>query len=150
MSPETRSALMARIKGKDTGPEMLLADALTRYGLRWERHAKDLPGKPDFVFRRERVAVFVDGDFWHGWRFSLWRDKLTIKWEQKISNNRKRDLRIHRALRRSGWRVLRIWEHQIDRDLTTSVLRVLHVVKRSRPKQRARRSGPSDAAPDQV
>src|SRR5688572_8157736 len=99
MSPETRSALMGRIKGKNTGPEMLLRRALSGRGLRWVCHPPDLPGRPDFVFRKCRLVVFVDGDFWHGWRFSTWRDKLTLKWEQKISGNRRRDTRIHRSLR---------------------------------------------------
>lgn len=128
MSPETRSAVMARIKGKNTGPELALAKALALHRLRWQKHPSDLLGRPDFVFRPWRLVVFVDGDFWHGWRFSLWRDKLTVKWEQKISGNRRRDLRVHRSLRRAGWRVLRIWEHQIERDLNSCVLRVLSAI----------------------
>src|ERR1700741_2656994 len=89
MAPETRSALMARIKGKNTGPELLLAKELGRIGLRWNSHVKSLPGRPDFVFRKCRVAVFVDGDFWHGWRLPVWVDKLTAKWAEKITSNRK-------------------------------------------------------------
>lgn len=125
MSAETRSALMARIRGKNTTPELLLGRELARYGLRWESHAKDLPGRPDFVFRRRRVVVFVDGDFWHGWRLPAWLDKLTAKWAAKITANRLRDRRIHRLLRRSGWCVLRIWEHQIERDLQACVSHVV-------------------------
>ena len=128
MSPETGSALMARIKGKNTAPELLLAKELIGYGLRWHKHAKDLPGRPDFVFRNCRVVVFVDGDFWHGWRFSVWRDKLTAKWAQKITANRLRDDRVHRSLRRSGWRVIRIWEHQLERDIQACVDRVISAV----------------------
>jgi DNA mismatch endonuclease (patch repair protein) len=129
MSPETRSALMARIKGKNTGPERLLREALSADGMRCEYHAKDLLGRPDLVFRDCRVAVFVDGDFWHGWRFSIWRDKLSAKWEKKIESNRRRDSRVHRSLRRAGWRVLRIWEHQIERDLHACVRRVLAAMR---------------------
>lgn len=132
MSPAKRSALMARIKGKNTGLEMLLAKAFAQKKLRWESHAADLPGRPDFVFRRRRVVVFVDGDFWHGWRFPVWRDKLTSKWEQKISGNRRRDLKVHRALRRVGWRIVRIWEHQVERDLDACVLRVRQALARSK------------------
>ena len=91
MSPEKRSAVMARIRGKDTGPEQMVASALSTHGLEWEGHAGDLPGRPDFVFREQRLAVFVDGDFWHGWRFPQWRDKLSEKWEAKIEGNRHRD-----------------------------------------------------------
>src|SRR4030095_13118758 len=129
MSPETRSALMARIKGKNTGPERLLREALPLNGLRCGYHAKDLLGRPDLVFRKCRLVVFVDGDFWHGWRFSVWRDKLSAKWEKKIESNRRRDLRAHRSLRRAGCRVMRIWEHQIERDLHACVRRVLAAIR---------------------
>ena len=129
MSPKTRSALMARIKGKNTGPERLIREALSINGKSCENHAKDLPGRPDFVFRDCRLVVFVDGDFWHGWRFSAWRHKLSVKWERKIESNRQRDLRVHRSLRRGGWRVLRIWEHQIERDLDGCVRRVLSAIR---------------------
>lgn len=76
MSAEKRSAVMAKIKGRDTGPERIVAGLLRDAGLTFENHARDLPGRPDFVFRDRRVAVFVDCDFWHGWRFPVWRDKL--------------------------------------------------------------------------
>ena len=78
MSREKRSALMSRIRGKDTGIERTVAHALAVRGLHPERHSKDLPGRPDFVFREQRLAVFVDGDFWHGWRFPSWEHKLTL------------------------------------------------------------------------
>ena len=143
MSPETRSALMARIKGKNTGPELSLGKALSLRGLRWHKHPPDLPGRPDFVFRSCRLVVFVDGDFWHGWRFSIWRDKLTTKWEEKISGNRRRDARVHRTLRRAGWRVLRIWEHQIERDLDGCVRRILGAIRGvGGVADRAKRAGP--------
>ena len=116
MSPATRSALMARIRGKGTRPELLVAELLKSVGIVFDEHARDLPGRPDFVLRDFRVAVFVDGDFWHGWRFPKWRLKLSEKWEVKIEGNRLRDARNFRALRRGGWRVVRIWEHQIERN----------------------------------
>ncbi|KAI94741.1 endonuclease [Rhodomicrobium udaipurense JA643] len=125
MSPEKRSAVMACIKGRDTAPERAIARAFEAEALgAWECHARDLPGRPDFVFRPERVAVFVDGDFCHGWRFPQWRDKLSEKWEAKIEGNRRRDTRNHRRLRQMGWRVIRIWEHQVDRDPSICVSRV--------------------------
>lgn len=120
MSPEKRSAVMSRIWGKDTGHERALAEQ----GWEWESHARDLPGKLDFVFRAARVVVFVDGDFWHGWRFPRWRDKLSEKWEAKIEANRCRGSRNHRALRRAGWKVIRVWEHQIAKELGRAVERI--------------------------
>jgi DNA mismatch endonuclease (patch repair protein) len=124
MSREKRSALMSRIRGRNTGPEQALAAGLRCCRPRWDAHAGDLPGCPDFAFRAEHVAVFVDGDFWHGWRFGTWRDKLSRKWEAKIAGNRRRDAKNHRALRRRGWTVVRIWEHQIARDLASCIARV--------------------------
>lgn len=117
---------MSRIKGKDTGPERAIANGLLMKGVSdWEGHAKDLPGRPDFLFRAQRVAVFVDGDFWHGWRFPVWRDKLSEKWEAKIEATRRRDMRNHRKLRRDGWTVIRIWEHQIKNDVNSCIDRIL-------------------------
>lgn len=132
MSPATRSKVMARIKGKDTGPERILGNALKRLGLNWLSHSADLPGRPDFVFKRSRLVLFVDGDFWHGWRFPVWRDKLTAKWDRKINANRQRDIRVRRSLRRIGWTVLRIWEHQIKRDLDSCVRRVSGLIEASK------------------
>jgi DNA mismatch endonuclease (patch repair protein) len=114
MSPEKRSALMSRIRGKNTGPERLVAEMLEVLEVTYESHCRDLPGRPDFVFREIKLAVFVDGDFWHGWRFPLWQHKLTGKWGEKIERNRRRDLRNHARLRRMGWRVLRLWEHKVN------------------------------------
>ena len=128
MSKEKRSALMSRIKGKDTKPEIIVARALARHGLRPQCHVRRLPGRPDFVFLRAKVAVFVDGDFWHGWRFPTWEQKLSPFWREKIAGNRARDRRNFRKLRRAGWTVIRIWEHQIDRDLDGCIDRVLEPI----------------------
>ena len=125
MSPETRSAVMSRIRGKGTLPERLVGNAFLQQGLIWESHARDLRGCPDFVFREERVLVFVDGDFWHGWRFPEWRDKLSEAWEAKIEKNRSRDQRNFRHHRRNGWVVVRLWEHQIHKDLEAAIRKVL-------------------------
>ena len=113
MSPEKRSAVMAKIRGRDTKPELAVAAMLKHIGVRYEVHARDLPGRPDFVIRELRVAVLVDGDFWHGWRFAQWRLKLSEKWESKIAGNMRRDARNRRLLRQAGWIVVRLWEHQI-------------------------------------
>jgi len=105
---------MSRIRGKNTGPEMAVAQILLTLGFKPETHAKDLSGCPDFVFRDLRVVIFVDGDFWHGWRFPAWRLKLSEKWERKIEATRRRDRRNHAKLRRAGWVVVRLWEHQVQ------------------------------------
>ena len=131
MSPETRSLVMSRIRGRGTGPEKAMADAFASRGLSWESHVRELPGRPDFVFRSEKVVVFVDGDFWHGWRFPQWREKLSDKWEAKIADTRRRDARNHRRLRRMGWRIVRIWEHQIERSRELCLTRVVSCLQRN-------------------
>jgi DNA mismatch endonuclease (patch repair protein) len=113
MSVEKRSAVMSRIRGRDTGPERAVERMLAGLGEPYESHARDLPGRPDFVLRNARVVVLVDGDFWHGWRFHAWRMKLSEKWETKIAGNIRRDARNRRALREEGWLVVRLWEHQV-------------------------------------
>jgi DNA mismatch endonuclease (patch repair protein) len=119
---------MSRIRGQDTLPERLVREALATRGLQWEEQARDLPGRPDFVFRDCWVAVFVDGDFWHGWRFPLWRDKLSEPWERKIAANRARDQRNQRRLRKDGWKVIRLWEHQIQGNLPRAMARIIEAL----------------------
>lgn len=128
MSPETRSEVMSRIRGKNTGPERVIARKLRARKLEFEIHAKDLPGCPDFLFRQAMVAVFVDGDFWHGWRFPLWAHKLSVPWREKIAATRARDQRNFRKLRSLGWRVLRIWEHQVERNPTLCVQKIVDAI----------------------
>lgn len=108
---------MASVKIKDTGPELTVQSALKRRGLRYLKHVKSLPGCPDIVFPKQKLAVFIDGGFWHGYRFPTWRRTLPKFWRYKISKNRNRDRRNFAKLRRMGWRVLRIWQHEIERDL---------------------------------
>lgn len=129
MSPEKRSAVMARIRGRDTAPELALAAELRRLRFRFDSQARDLPGRPDFVFRSTRVAVFVDGDFWHGWKFNEWRDKLSEKWEEKIDANRQRDIRNSVLLQQDGWVVLRIWEHEVMADASACAAKVIAAVR---------------------
>jgi len=127
MLPETRSRVMSRIKGKCTQPEQTVMAELRRRRIYFATHAKELPGRPDIVFRRIKIAVFIDGDFWHGWRFPLWKHKLSVKWQDKIAATRKRDERNFRKLRRLGWKVLRLWEHQIENDPEQCVDRIISV-----------------------
>jgi len=132
MSPEKRSALMARIRGRNTKVELRVFRELRRRGIYFAKHAKGLPGRPDIVFRNGKLAVFVDGDFWHGWRFPRWEYKLTPFWRDKIARNRARDARNFAKLRRRGWRVLRIWEHDLKRDLEGQVDRLCAVLRQCR------------------
>lgn len=96
-----------------TGPELALRRALHAAGLRFKIHDRRLPGTPDIVFPRARLAVFVDGCFWHGCPTHCAIPKNNRDWwEQKLSGNRERDLRKDGALEEAGWFPLHLWEHQ--------------------------------------
>ncbi len=125
MSKEARSRVMSRIHGKNTGIERAVARALRKRGVRPQRHASDLPGQPDFVFRKAKLAVFTDGDFWHGWRFPAWAQKLSPTWRRKIEETRRRDRKNTVRLRRLGWTVIRLWEHSIAKDTDECCERIL-------------------------
>ena len=133
MSPEKRSALMSRIKGKNTTPERIVVRELKKKNLKFKQHIRNLPGSPDIVFPSKKIAIFIDGDFWHGWRFSLWKHKLSQKWQEKIQKNRERDQRNLQKLRRDGWKVLRIWEHQVEKDPEICIKKILAVFESNQP-----------------
>lgn len=129
LTPEQRSFTMSRIRSKDTAPELAIRSLTHARGLRFRKHRRALPGRPDLVFAGAKVVVFVDGDFWHGWRFPAWRDKLGDYWKEKIERNRQRDERNFRALRRAGWLVIRIWEHEVKTDAESCVDRIEEAVR---------------------
>jgi DNA mismatch endonuclease (patch repair protein) len=121
---------MSRIKGKDTGLETRVRSELHKRGFRFRKHLKELPGKPDVVFTKAKVAVFIDGDFWHGYRFSTWEHKVSDFWKTKISKNRERDAKNHRRLRNMGWTVIRLWQHDLERDFEASIGKVVSALKK--------------------
>ena len=119
------SAISSRAKQANTcvntRHEVTLRSLLWRYGLRFRKNVKSLPGKPDIVFSTARIAVFCDGDFWHGRRWRTLAKKLrgganAPYWLSKIQSNRDRDQRTNRALAQAGWTVIRVWEADIKAD----------------------------------
>lgn len=116
LDPERRSRNMARVHGKNTGPEMRVRRIAHRLGLRFRLHRADLPGKPDLVFPRHRVAVFVHGCFWHRHtdcsRASVPATRREF-WEAKFEGNVARDRKQQAALTDSGWKVLVFWECEL-------------------------------------
>ncbi len=114
--PEKRSAVMRRVKGRDTGPEMSVRRALTRLGARYRLHRGDLPGKPDVVMAGRRLAIFVHGCFWHGHdcaRGARVPKQNRDYWLGKVGRNRTRDAASREALVALGWRVETIWECEL-------------------------------------
>jgi len=132
LTPEQRRKTMAAVKSSDTTLERVLRAAFLAKRWRFDSYVKELPGNPDFVFAKARLTVFVDGDFWHGWWFPAWRDTLPKYWQQKIERNRRRDRLNVRRLRRLGWRVLRVWGHDVERRLDTVIERVERLVSTPR------------------
>jgi DNA mismatch endonuclease (patch repair protein) len=119
---------MQSVRTRNTDLERALATQLQSLGLRWSSHNRALPGRPDFSFVSAKVAVFVDGDFWHGYRFPQWQQNLSPFWKKKIETNRRRDRAAHQKLRRNGWTVIRIWGHELRRDPVTPAIKVRAVL----------------------
>lgn len=114
--PEKRSAVMRRVKGKDTAPELAVRRALTSLGARYRLHRADLPGKPDIVLPGRRLALFVHGCFWHGHdcpRGARIPKQNRDYWLAKVARNRSRDAASREALAALGWRVETIWECEL-------------------------------------
>lgn len=114
----TRSRMMAGIKGRDTKPEMLLRHALHARGVRYRLHSKLLPGRPDLIFRRYRVVIFVHGCFWHrhaGCRYCTTPKSNPEFWDRKFSANVTRDANAADRILQAGWRVGIVWECALRR-----------------------------------
>lgn len=121
---------MSRIRRTDTSPELIIRRLSFARGLRYRKYATFLPGSPDLVFRKSKVVVFIDGDFWHGWGFDDWEHKLPSDyWKVKIRRNKERDQRNKVLLEKDGWIVVRIWEHEVKSAADSCVDRIETVVK---------------------
>ena len=112
LTPEQRARNMSRIRGKDTKPELVIRRLLHAMGFRYRLHRRDLPGSPDIVLPKHRLAVFVHGCFWHGHQCHLFRWPATREefWRAKIARNVERDAEAIAALHAAGWRTLVVWE----------------------------------------
>ena len=117
---------MQNIRSVKTAPEEVVAKELKKQGIYFARNVKSIIGKPDFVFRRKKIAVFVDSDFWHGHktRFIMPKSNLTY-WKEKIGKNLERDKTVNCALKKDGWKVIRIWDHDIKIHLDRSIIKIL-------------------------
>lgn len=116
-----RSALMSRVRTRDTAPELELRRALWAAGVRgWRLHPRRVSGRPDLAWLGRRIAVFVDGAFWHGHPEYYWGQSGKF-WDEKIARNRKRDEQVTGELVGAGWTVLRFWDFEVERDLDRCV-----------------------------
>jgi DNA mismatch endonuclease (patch repair protein) len=129
LSPHQRSALMARVRTENTAPETALRKALWAAGVRgWRLHPKNIEGSPDFAWIGRKVAIFVDGAFWHGHPDHYWGQSGKF-WDDKIARNRARDARVNAQLGASGWTVVRLWDFEIQKELAACVERVVSALQ---------------------
>jgi DNA mismatch endonuclease (patch repair protein) len=132
VSAQIRSRMMSRIRSKDTQPELLVRRYLHAAGYRYRLHVSSLPGKPDIVFPRRKVCVFVHGCFWHlhsGCRDGTIPKSRTDYWRKKLYKNKDRDARHMRDLRKKGWKVFRIWECELERKPKKVIDRIADFLK---------------------
>jgi DNA mismatch endonuclease (patch repair protein) len=138
LSPAGRSRNMAAIRSKDTKPELLARRELYRRGVRgWRCHTKTIPGKPDVAFTRWKVAVFIDGAFWHGHPDHFTPGRSGVHWDAKISRTQERDRLANEALGVQGWTVLRFWDFEVNENVGRCVEAIMVALDESgRPRSK--------------
>ena len=99
-------------------------------GIYFQKHHKRTLGSPDICIPSKKIAIFIDGDFWHGYRYKTWKDRLGSDfWRQKIERNMARDKRTFRKLRKEGWTVMRVWEHALQKDTKKTISNIEDLIK---------------------
>lgn len=133
---QKRSEVMSRIKGKgNKGTELVMIQILRKHHISGWRRNQDMLGKPDFVFPKPKVALFVDGCFWHGCpKHANMPKNNQMFWEKKLNGNKERDKYVARTLRRAGWKVIRVWEHDLSNPCRVAgrISKILQSCERSR------------------
>ena len=125
-TPKKRSWVMSRIRSRDTKIEKKTASLLRKNKIHYRRFPKVF-GSPDFVVEK-KVLVFCDGDFWHGYRYDKKKKPPKKFWRDKIERNMGRDRKVSRTLRRDGWSVIRIWEHDIEKRPAACLRRIKKII----------------------
>lgn len=122
---EQRSNIMARVRGKNTSPELNLKKLLSMTGIKYNTNRK-LEGKPDIILKSQKVAIFIDGCFWHKCPICFRAPKSNRGyWKQKIKKNVDRDRKLNKTLKKEGWEVIRIWEHDFLKDPNKVLLKII-------------------------
>ncbi len=125
-SKEKRSWIMSRIRSRNTKIDLKMDCMLRNIGITYVMYPK-MFGSPDFALEAKKIAIFCDGDFWHGYNYAR-KKPLKKYWREKIERNMKRDRYVSRKLRREGWSVLRFWEHDIDKRATACTNRIIRKI----------------------
>ena len=125
-SKSQRSYNMSRVKCRDTKPEIKLRKELHRHGLKGYRTRSNLYGKPDIIFTKYKLAIFVDGCFWHKCPVCFKRPSTrTDFWDKKIEKNTLRDKEVNKKLASDGWKILRFWEHEINKNINNVIKKII-------------------------
>lgn len=128
----SRSYNMSRIKGKDTTIEVALSKALWHRGLRLRKHQRGIYGHLDLSSKKLKIAIFTDGDFWHGFDWEKRKDNIksnTEYWVPKIEKNMDKDSEVNHHLLSEGWLVIRVWEHEVKKDISGTADMIYRLVK---------------------
>jgi len=126
-----RSYNMSMIKGKNTKPELFLRKYLFSKGLRGYRLNPKLLGKPDIIFNKHKLLIFIDGCFWHKCPKCFIKPRTNVKfWNKKINGNIKRDLNVNQLLKKEGWKVIRFWEHEINKNIESCYKKIIQKLKK--------------------
>jgi len=133
ISKEKRSLNMAKIGSKNTQPELLMFKLLKDHNLKFKKHY-DTFGKPDIAFPEIKIAVFVNGEFWHGRNFSKIKDRLADFWKDKIGKNIRRDRKNYKLLKNNGWEVIIIWDKDLKKNPNKELSKILSSIKRFKKK----------------
>lgn len=127
-----RSKLMAKIRSKDTGPEKALRKLLWNAGIRYRKNVTKLPGSPDLVMQKYRIAIFIDGEFWHGYEWEEKKKKIKSNkeyWIPKIEKNIIRDRVSDQKLEYAGYKVIHLWQHEIEQNPAMCYLRIIKEIE---------------------
>jgi len=127
-TPEKRSWIMSRIRSKNTKIDLKMKKILSSLNYRYEMYP-GVFGNPDFLVKGRQIAIFCDGDFWHGYKYNEKKKPSKKFWRDKIEGNMKRDRRTTQKLRRDGWAVLRFWEHDIEKNPEKCIRRIKGKIK---------------------
>ncbi len=131
LTKEQRRKNMQHIRSKDTEPERKIMQELKRRKIYFAEYVNEIIGKPDMVFRRKRVVVFIDSDFWHGHPARCIMPKSNRKyWKKKIARNRERDQEVSSSLKRNGWKIIRIWEYDVKHNFNRAIQRIITAIKK--------------------
>lgn len=132
VSKKKRSEIMSRIRGSDTSFEEKFRKSLWREGLRYRKNVKKLVGKPDIYFACKKLVVFLDSCFWHGCRKHCRMPSSNIEyWKKKIDRNRKRDKEVTKYYKNNGYKIIRIWEHELKNNFDEVVEKIISEVNNS-------------------